>query len=671
MSSAGIINLNISDHMPIYLIRKKSKDNRAKICFKGRSYAGYSKVLLSDCLTNRVKEGFRQSADPNECWDLMEGFLLDFLDQTCPIKTFRTRDNTPAWITHDIITLSKDRDAAWARASTTNREVDWDMARRLRNWANNAVKAAKADFLQAELDRNKRDPRMFWRNIKCVLPDQVPGSIEIANPLNQEPLPKDQQAQTINDFFAGIGEKLASKFVTDVPNVVPEIPPEDRLHIKHITRIEVQRPISLLPVPGKLLEKYITDGIQNYLELKEVFSEYQNGFRTGKSTTSALTTFLDDLLVSLNESKTCIIAYLDVQKAFDTINHNILLNKLRTSGIGEELCSLLKNYLTNRQQKTKLHGHSSGLKPITVGVPQGSIIGPTMFILYINDLSKVLQFSKPLMYADDTVLYVSSSNKRDVRKKLQIDLNNVERWCRENRLSLNVSKTKIMTFMSDHARKKYVKFRLNTGGREIEEVDTYKYLGTHIDNKLNGEDQYSKTMQTLGYKLRTFGRIRRFLDTNAALTVYKSTILPLIDYNDQFQFLWNSEKLQKLQKMQTWGLRTVFNNRAPKLDEAELHLEAKLTTLNLRRVLHLLGLMYHRSKVERFLDKRDIHTRQFDKVKFKVINPVVKRAFKSPNYLGAQLWDMLPADTQNVPTFQLFKYRVKGHITAGLFDKIP
>ena len=326
--------------------------------------------------------------------------------------------------------------------------------------------------------------------------------------------------------------------------------------------------------------------------------------------------------------------------------------------------------MTNRQQRTRIFGTVSTLKPINIGVPQGSTVGPLMFIVYINDLPKFLRHANPLMYADDTVLYLSSNCNKMVRKKMQCDLVEVERWCKINKLSLNVSKTKIMTFMSDHKRKNSPKFQFYMKGKVIEEVDDYKYLGTHIDNRLSGDTQFKKTLQILGLKLRTFSRIRRFLNTNAAITVYKAMILPLLDYNDHFQMLWNGEKLGKLQKLQNWGLRFVYFDRVPMLSELEMHYEAGLTKLKYRRIQHLVNLMYHRSKCDQYLDKRDIRTRQFDKVKFKVLNPIVKKAFKSPNYLGAQLWDMLPLDTQTAPTYNLFKYKVKKHIATGLYNNV-
>ena len=743
-SASGTIDLHISDHVPVYLIKKKEKDSRARICFRGRTYVGYSKDLLSDELNGEVKTKFRNSLDPNECWDLMLEFLNSFLNRFCPLKTFRSKDNTPAWVTNDILILSKDRDSAWKLAKLTGNDEDWARARRLRNWANNAIKSAKSDFVTGELNDNVNNPKKFWRNIKDVLPDDSSGSINIANSLTNETLPKSQQAQVINDFFAGIGHKLASKFEAEELINVNDFhvePAGESLIVDHIDQVVVLklidtisvnkssgidnissrvlkdfmilasreithlynlildtglfptkwkiasvtpipkvstatnpsdlRPISILPVPGKLLEKFITQKIESYLEENRFFSECQYGFRKGKSTTGAMSTFLDDIICNLNDSQTCLTAYLDVQKAFDTINHRILLAKLKSCGMGEKLCTLLKDYLSNRKQKTRLHNSISDLKPIEIGVPQGSTLGPLMFIIYVNDLPDVLEHSKVLMYADDTVLYFSSNSCRQARKRLQSDLNNVQQWCLRHRLSLNVSKTKIMSFMSDHKRRlNKVPFKLYMKGREIELVDTYKYLGIHIDCRLNGDAQFTKSTQTLGYKLRTFGKIRRFLTTSAALSVYKSTILPIIDYCDLFQNLWNVDKLNKLQRLQNWGLRLVYTGRGPLRDETELHTVAKLTILKWRRYLHLMCMMYRRSKCANYLDKRDLPTRQFDKIKFKVINPLVKKAFRSPNYLGSLLWDMLPLDTQTAPTYNIFKYKTKRHIAAGLLNNL-
>ena len=171
------------------------------------------------------------------------------------------------------------------------------------------------------------------------------------------------------------------------------------------------------------------------------------------------------------------MAYLDVRKAFDTMNHKKLIAKLKHCRLGVGLCNLLENYVQNRKQRIKLNNVTSDLKSVTTGVPQGSTFGPVMFIVYINDLAKVLEHAHSYTYADDTVIYCFDLDNRVARKRMQSDLNRVQEWCRNNRLSLNVNKTKVMTFMSDHKRKRCPEFKLYMCGNVIEDVDDYKYLG--------------------------------------------------------------------------------------------------------------------------------------------------------------------------------------------------
>ena len=173
------------------------------------------------------------------------------------------------------------------------------------------------------------------------------------------------------------------------------------------------------------MEKFITTRIESYLEVKDFFRAYQNGFGKGKSTASAMSKFLDDIILGLNESTFTVAAYLDVQKAFDTIKET-LLAKLGSYGLCKQLCKLLENYLSNMKQKITFGNGLSDFRSIFMGVPQGSTIDPIMFIIYINDLSDVLVNSKLLMYADYTVLYHVNDNCCLARKGLQSDPCKVE-----------------------------------------------------------------------------------------------------------------------------------------------------------------------------------------------------------------------------------------------------
>ena len=171
------------------------------------------------------------------------------------------------------------------------------------------------------------------------------------------------------------------------------------------------RPITLLPIPGKIVEKLIHDQIKAFYEGTSYFTEAQNGFTKNKSTTNALSILLDDVLRAMAQGCATLALFLDFKKAFDTINHAILLEKLARSGVGPRGVSLIKNYLDNRQQRTTINGQVSSLREIVTGVPQGSSLGPLLFLIYINDLPHALSDTGTILFADDTVLYSSGTDR--------------------------------------------------------------------------------------------------------------------------------------------------------------------------------------------------------------------------------------------------------------------
>ena len=206
-NTSGVLNLHISDHKPVFVMKKKMRDSRRKVAFTGHTYVRYSKDILNDALINSEKLKFREEADPNKCWDLMETFLNNFLNEWYPVRTFRSKESTPPWITHDLKVLAKDRDRAWEVAKSSNTEVDWALAKHLRNLANNAVKAAKAIYIKIELHNNRSDPKKFWMNIKDVLPNSSSSNINIVDIITKNVLSKKQQGQEINNSFRNYWSK--------------------------------------------------------------------------------------------------------------------------------------------------------------------------------------------------------------------------------------------------------------------------------------------------------------------------------------------------------------------------------------------------------------------------------------------------------------------------------
>ena len=202
------------------------------------------------------------------------------------------------------------------------------------------------------------------------------------------------------------------------------------------------RPVSLLPVPGKILEKLIHNQIMQFFNKNKILCEHQSGFRPKYSTLNSITNLTDDIYNSINNGKVTLAAFIDLKNAFDTVNHEISLKKLEKMGIRDNNLNWIKSYLKDRFQRTICNGNLSGLDNFKCGVPQGSILGPLFFLVYINDIGNIMNDVKYQLYADDTVLYCDGNNYEACVKELQVTLDKFISWCSKNALTINTKKIK-------------------------------------------------------------------------------------------------------------------------------------------------------------------------------------------------------------------------------------
>ena len=210
-------------------------------------------------------------------------------------------------------------------------------------------------------------------------------------------------------------------------------------------RVTNLRPISLLPLPSKILEKIIHSRMIHHLEINNYLDINRGGFRKNNSTVNTTVKLTNDIFHAINRRTLTLATFIDMAKAFDTVNHSILLKKLSKLGFSGNLIKLLENYLINRKQRTLANGITSQSHNISWGIPQGSTVGPLLFILYINDIGSILNYCKYQLYADDTVLYLSDEITNATRR-LNDDLSNFKNWCNQNKLTINVKKTKYVLF---------------------------------------------------------------------------------------------------------------------------------------------------------------------------------------------------------------------------------
>ena len=246
------------------------------------------------------------------------------------------------------------------------------------------------------------------------------------------------------------------------------------------------RPISLLPVISKVIEKIIYTQLSLYFESNKLFSDSQYGFRPNHSTEQATLELTDRIISAMDNNDVPIGIFLDLSKAFDTIDHAILLSKLEHYGVDGIPLQLVKSYLTNRKQYVKINEVNSNLLPINTGVPQGSILGPLLFIIYINDFARASSIFDFICYADDTTLFSTLNNlvnAQNINPDIIInkELAQINEWLEINKLSLNVTKTKFMVFHTQHKHRAIKPPVPKINNTNIEKVEQFKCLGLTLD----------------------------------------------------------------------------------------------------------------------------------------------------------------------------------------------
>ena len=423
------------------------------------------------------------------------------------------------------------------------------------------------------------------------------------------------------------------------------------------------RPISVLSVIAKLFEKTIFNQVYAYLTVNKLLSKYQSGFRPLHSTLTALIDITDNWYLNIDDGLTNAILFIDLKKAFDSIDHEILLSKLELYGFKITSLNLFSDYLSDRTQVTVINNVNSETSFISCGVPQGSILGPLLFLLYINDLPNCNLLSDVRMYADDTNLKFASKDPNELFSSLTHDLGNLKQWLDSNRLSLNVLKTKCL-FTGTRQKISLLPSEphICLDGHSIERVNSYKCLGVHVDEILSWEAHISEVIGKVAKILAALRRLRPICHQSTLLTIYKSLVLPHLDYCSAVWGCIGNGLSQKLEKLQNRAARIITGSSWDARSAPILH-ALKWNSLADRRAKQLKSLMFKtiNNLVPEYLSDKFAkvntitrHNLRGAQLNLFIPRPNTEALKKSFRYRGAVTWNSLSAEAKKATTLNSF-----------------
>ena len=346
------------------------------------------------------------------------------------------------------------------------------------------------------------------------------------------------------------------------------------------------RPLSILSTVSKVFERSATNQLVSYLEQNKLLSETQHAYRKSHSTTTCLSEVVNYIYNENDKGNVVGIASLDLSKAFDSISHGLLMTKLAKLGLGNTSLGWCKSYLSGRTQRTKFKNYISEEETVTSGVPQGSILGPIMFICFMNDMTKNFKNCKVMSYADDSQILVSAKSTCQIKKRLEELIKIAQQWYTENSLLNNGSKTEIM-IVNRKKTKETIKIEIEEDGKrkEIELKETIKILGVHLDESLNWNKQVNETNRKARYAAINLQRVNNILPFKSCMMLYNSLVASHFNYADTVWAGCSLSNQRKLQRTQNMAVKSMLGLK--RLDSSDEALKtANLLTLDQKRKVH-------------------------------------------------------------------------------------
>ena len=441
------------------------------------------------------------------------------------------------------------------------------------------------------------------------------------------------------------------------------------------------RPISNLSYLSKIIEIVVNEQIGKHLEKTSAIPENQSAYRENHSTETTICATISDMIEITDNERCGILVMLDLSAAFDTVDHDDLLDDLMSIGVGGEAHKWFKSYLQKRSVTVIVSNCKSETGNLTRGVPQGSILGPILFNIYTIELSWILKKHnvKFKLYADDTQFYFAVTSAEEAKNKITTILNDVRDWMIKKKLKLNENKTECMLFGTANGLKNYENFHeIQIGSSTVKIVNVVKDLGIDIDNTLSMKSQILKTIKICNHHIKNISFIRKYLNQNTLKNLISSHVMSRLDYCNSIYYGLPNYLLKKLQNVQNRAARLVKGTRlidriTPVL--IDLHwlpmkarIEYKICLLVFKALLYqrpvYLKEYLHPFELDTSIIVRhasEPHRLQEPRERSKI----AERAFRN---CAPRLYNKLPSELKSITDVTLFKKKLKTFIFSECYD---
>lgn len=430
---------------------------------------------------------------------------------------------------------------------------------------------------------------------------------------------------------------------------------------------ENYRPISIITNITKVFEMVLRERINNYLKKFDILSPKQFGFREGKSTQDAITYFTTEMNKALDDGHPAIGIFLDLSKAFDTVNHLQLLEALEDIGIRGPTNQLLKSYLERRKQYVQIQEQLSDVQEVQYGVPQGTVLGPLLFSVYLNNLLNISSSGTLISYADDTVIFYVDTSWTNLKEKIELDFPKIIDWFSHKILTVNFEKTKFVPFTlykNNVPQYKELKIKSGNSSVKIESTDRIKYLGITIDRHARWDLHVNNVTNTLRCILYKFKYLKKILDTYHMKIIYFALVVSRLQYGI---LGWGGVAtcyLKKLQTLQNKFIKITYGKDL-QYSTDQLYTETKLLDIRQIYILNIFTYLYKNRSMLQNID-HSYYTRQKENLTVKIQTPHKRIGQRSLVYISRQLFNFIsPEQRQKLLTInslKLFKTAIKKYM---------